>query len=65
MSNCHYSYTTRHDVTTLHEVLNLQDYHNVQTSSRGPNKKSKNEQTQLKYTEIQEPSDSVCKLQLQ
>ena len=32
MSNCHYSYTTRHDVTTLHEVLNLQDYHNVQTS---------------------------------
>ena len=32
---------------------------------RGPNKKSKNEQTQLKYAEIQEPSDLVCKLQLQ
>ena len=32
---------------------------------RGPNKKSKNEWTQLKYAEIQEPSDLVCKLQLQ
>ena len=29
---------------------------------RGPNKKSKNEQTRLKYAEIQEPSDLVCKL---
>ena len=32
---------------------------------RGPNKKSKNEQTRLKYAEIQEPSDLVRKLQLQ
>ena len=32
---------------------------------RGPNKKSKNEQTRLKYAEIQEPSDLVSKLQLQ
>ena len=32
---------------------------------RGPNKKFKNKQTRLKYAEIQEPSDLVCKLQLQ
>ena len=35
------------------------------SNGRGPNKKSKNEQTRLKYAEIQEPSDLACKLQLQ
>ena len=35
------------------------------TIDRGPNKESKNEQTWLKYAEIQEQSDLVCKLQLQ
>ena len=28
--------------------------------ARGPNKKSKNNRTRLKYGEIQEPSDLVC-----
>ena len=35
------------------------------TKRRGPNKKSKNERTRFEYAEIQEPSDLVCKLQLQ
>ena len=37
----------------------------AQFNDRGPNKKSNNERTRLKYAEIQEPSDLACKLQLQ